>query len=149
MRTYSPTDIARQDLFVREIPQNRGQRVEAIQHWCGGQSGDSWCCYFVSYVLDKCYQGNSPIGRQGSCQYVYDLAKQNNWLVDKPLKDDLFLYIDDNDHAHHIGIVTVDGGLYGIAGNTSADGTSSNGDGVHEHGLINNPTHIKFVRVPN
>lgn len=145
---YSPTDIARQYLFVREVSPNAGQRVEAIQTWSGGKRGDSWCCYFATMILDICFEGNAPVKRLGACEDVYNLAKKNKWLVDSPLKDDLFLYVDDNDHAHHIGIVTVDGGSIGIAGNTSEDGTSSNGDGVHEHGLINNPKHIKFVRYP-
>lgn len=139
---YSPTDIARQFLFVREAGQNKGQRVEAIQHWSGGNPGDSWCCEFTTMILDICFQGASPIPRLQACEDVYDLVKKNNWLTTSPVKDDIFLYVDDNDHAHHIGIVTENGG---IAGNTSEDGTSSNGDRVAEHALITNPAHIKFI----
>lgn len=144
---YSPTEIARQYLFVREASQNKGQRVEAIQRWSGGQSGDSWCCEWVTMVLDICFQGKSPIPRLQACQDVYDLAIKNNWLVESPMKDDLFLYVDDNLHAHHIGIIT---DIYktGIAGNTSSDGKSSNGDGVYEHEISSNPTHVKYVRYP-
>lgn len=135
---YSPTDIARQYLFVREAKeQNTGLRVEAIQKWCGGEKGLSWCCYFVTMVLDICFQGESPIPRTGSCQEVYDLAKKNGWVVrGTPAKNYLFLYVDANDHAHHIGIVTDtsgEGAVSGIAGNTSTDGKSSNGKGVYEH----------------
>ena len=97
-------------------------------------------------VLDICFQGNSPIPRLGACQDIYNLAKKNNWLTTTQVQDDIFLYVDDNDHAHHIGIVTSSGN--GIAGNTSEDGKSSNGDRVAEHGLINNPSHIKFVHYP-
>jgi len=63
---YSPTDIARQYLFVREASQNKGQRVEAIQKWSGGDAGQSWCCYFVTMVLDICFQG-TVMGKVVSC----------------------------------------------------------------------------------
>lgn len=146
---YSPTEVARQFLFVRESStQNTGNRVEAIQKWCGGLKGESYCAYFDTMVLDICFQGNSPIPRLGSCQAIYGLAKEKGWLTDKPVKDDLFLYVDDNDHAHHTGIGTVDGGKTGIAGNTSEDGTSSNGTGIFEHDLTINPKRIKWVHYP-
>ncbi len=140
---YSPTDIARQFLFVRETPQNKGQRVEAIQRWAGGVPGSSWCSYFATMVLDICFQGVSPIPRLGRVQDVYDLALKNHWMTTTPVKNDLFIYVDNNNHGHHIGIYTENG--QGIAGNTSADGTSSNGDRVAEHTLITNPAHIKFI----
>lgn len=147
MIKHSPTDIARQYLFVREAAQNSGQRVEAIQKWSGGIVGQSWCCYFVTMVLDICFQGAAPIPRLGACQDVYDLAKKNNWLVENPMKDDIFLYVNDADRAHHIGIIT-DAYNTGIAGNTSEDGKSSNGTGVYEHEISNNPAHVKYVRYP-
>jgi len=146
---YSPTDIARQFLFVREAAeQNTGQRVEAIQHWSGGNKGDSWCCEFATMVLDICFEGNAPIPRLQACQDVYDLAKKNNWLTSNPVKDDIFLYVNTSDHAHHIGVVTQDGASTGIAGNTSPDGTSSNGDGVYEHSISTNTTLVKYVHYP-
>lgn len=141
---FSPTDIARQFLFVREAGPNKGQRVEAIQHWSGGIAGASWCCYFATMILDICFQGAAPIPRLGACQDVYNMAKAKGWLVDAPEKEDIFLLVNDADHAHHIGFVTENGN--GIAGNTSADGTSSNGDRVAEHGLAT--SHIKFVHYP-
>lgn len=145
---YSPTDIARQFLYVREAGANTGNKVEAIQKWCGGLKGESWCCYFVTMVLDICFQGVSPIPRVGACQTVYDLAKKMGWLTTTPVKDDVGLYVDGNDHAHHIFIVTKDGGTPGIAGNTSEDGTSSNGDRVAEHELSTNPAKVKYVHYP-
>lgn len=145
MIKYSPTEIARQFLYLREAAPNRGQRVEAVQKWCGGQPGDSWCCDFATMVLDICFQGNAPIPRLGSCQSVYDLAKGRGWLVESPQKDDIFLYINDAGRAHHIGFITDPG--QGIAGNTSVDGKSSNGDGVHEHDISSGP-HVKYVRFP-
>ncbi len=146
---YSLTEIARQFLYVREASPNAGNKVEAIQKWCGGIKGQSWCCYFATMVLDICFQGNSPIPRLGACQDVYDLAKKNGWLTEKPLKDDIFLYVDENDHAHHIGIITEDGGKVGIAGNTSEDGTSSNGDRCAEHSISTNKKKVKYIRIPH
>ena len=149
MMKYSPTDIARQYLFVREAAeQNTGQRVEAIQKWSGGQRGDSYCCEFATMVLDICFQGNSPIPRLQACQDVYDQAKKDGYLTTSPVKDDLYLFVDGNDHAHHIRIVTADGGVTGIAGNTSEDGTSSNGTGVFEHAISTNPVTVKYVHYP-
>jgi hypothetical protein len=141
---YSPTAIARLFSFVREASPNKGQRVEAIQRWGGGEAGDSWCCYFVTLILDICFQGQSPIPRLGACQDVYDLAKTKGWIVTKPQKDDIFLYVNSDDKAHHIGIIT--DGLNGIAGNTSEDGKSVNGTGVFEH-KINN-SNVKYIRFP-
>jgi hypothetical protein len=142
---YSPTNIARLFSFVREASPNKGQRVEAIQKWGGGEPGDSWCCFFATMVLDICFQGNSPIPRLGACQSVYELAKKNNWLVATPQKEDVFLYVNASDHAYHIGIIT--DGANGIAGNTSEDGKSSNGNGVYEHRISSSPN-VKYIRFP-
>lgn len=143
---YQPLDIARQFLFVREAGANTGQRVEAIQKWSGGEKGQSWCCYFATMVLDICFEGNAPIPREGACQSVYDLAKQKGWLTTTPVPGDIVLHVDDKDHAHHIGIVSVVSPLTSIAGNTDDTGTSSNGDRVAEHAI--NPKGKVFVRYP-
>lgn len=140
---YSPVTISRQWLFVREQGQNKGRFVEGIQHWSGGQFGDSWCCEFACMILDICFQGNSPITKFQAVQDVYNLAKKNGWMTNNPTANDIFIYVDDNDHAHHIGFITGQG--VGIAGNTSEDGTSSNGDRVAEHKLTTNPNHIKYI----
>jgi hypothetical protein len=141
----TPVDVFRLFKRVREVAgrQNEGQRVEAIQTWCGGKKGDSYCCYLATMVLDlffAYFDKDSPIPREGSCQAVYELAKKNGWVTTTPSVGDLFLYVDENGHAHHIGMVTnipytrdPRGALVGIAGNTSPDGKSSNGTGVFEH----------------
>jgi hypothetical protein len=127
--------IARLFRFVRETSQNQGQRVNAIQTWSGGADalGTSWCAWFVTMVLDLAYQGKSPIPRMGSVQAIRDLAQSHGWVVNVPQVGDLFLYINAENHAHHIGFVSNLEPLSGIAGNTSSDGTSSNGDGVYDH----------------
>jgi hypothetical protein len=144
-------DIARLFAFVRESQDsrgNRGLRVEAIQHWSKGATGDSWCCEFATMVLDLLFHGAAPIDRMCACQDVYELAEEHHWIVPAPNVGDLFLYVDAGDHAHHIGFVTAADPLRGIAGNTSADGTSSNGDGVHEHALHTSSGKIVFVAYP-
>lgn len=139
-------DIARLFRFVRETTQNQGQRVNAIQQWSGGPSalGTSWCAWLATMVLDLFYQGKSPIPRMGSVQAIRELAQSHGWVVNVPHVGDLFLYVNAADHAHHIGFVTGVEPLVGIAGNTSRDGTSNNGDGAYEHGIN---AHV-FIHLP-
>jgi hypothetical protein len=144
---YQPVVIARQFLYVREAGANTGQRVEAIQKWSGGEKGQSWCCYFATMVLDICFEGQSPIPREGACQAVYDLAKAKGWVTPTPIPGDIVLHVNEQDHAHHIGIVTETAPLTSIAGNTDETGTSSNGDRVAEHPI--NPAGKVFVRYPH
>lgn len=142
---YQPIAIARQFRFVREASPNRGLRVEAIQKWSGGAAGDSWCAQFATMVLDICFQGKSPIPRWGVVQDIYNLAKQYSWVTSTPNINDLFLYVNADDHAHHVGFVTGTDPLVGIAGNTSEDGGSSNGTGVFEH-KIKSTVFVKYPR---
>lgn len=128
-------DIARLFLFVREAGANRGLRVEAIQHWSTGEFGDSWCAEFATMVLDLLFQSASPIPRLSAAQAIRDVCAKNGWETDTPSAGDLYFYVDANDHAHHVGFVVSVDPLTGISGNTSEDGTSSNGDGVHEHAI--------------
>jgi hypothetical protein len=128
-------EIARLFLFVREAGENRGLRVEAIQHWSTGEFGDSWCAEFATMVLDLLYQGASSIPRLSAAQAIRDVCVTNGWETETPSVGDLFFYVDANDHAHHVGFVTSVDPLIGIAGNTSEDGTSSDGTGVFEHAI--------------
>jgi hypothetical protein len=137
---YNPVDIARQFLFIREaqsIGQNMGQRVNAIQTWTLGQAGlgTSWCAEFVWMVLDIAYGGNCPLPRTGSTQVMLDFSRQGGKITDTPSEGDLYFYINAAGRAHHVGIVTALNPLTGIAGNTSADGSSPNGDRVAEHAI--------------
>lgn len=141
-------DIARLFRFVREATSNRGQRVEAIQTWSGGEDarGTSWCAWYVTMVFDLYYQGRSLLPRMGSTEAIRQLAVQQGWVVTHPLPEDLVISINAAGVAHHIGIVTQVSPLTSIAGNTSDDGTSSNGDRVAEH-MIRPPQKI-FARIP-
>jgi hypothetical protein len=153
---YDPVAIARQFLFVREaqdIGQNRGARVEAIQHWALGTFGDSWCDEFsVGMVLDICFQGNSPFPRKtetnASVQQTLDFARAQEWITTTPVPGDLVVSVDPTTgHGHHIAIVTVVTPLTSIAGNTSEDGSSSNGDRVAEHKISSaNKVFIHYPR---
>lgn len=149
-------DIARLFLHVRELPGNRGARVEAIQRYCGANPGDSWCACFVSVVLDLYYGGQAPFARTASCDEILALATDKRLIVQSPIPGDLYLRLNDPTDAHHVGFVstavrTVLGhDIFGqISGNTSADGVSSNGDGVYERDVaLPVPEKIAFVRLP-
>jgi hypothetical protein len=95
-------------------------------------------------VLDLFFQGKSPIPRLGACQDVYELAKKNGWMTTSPVAGDIFIYVNSAGRAHHIGFITKDGGGIGIAGNTSEDGTSSNGTGCFEHSISTNQSTVKY-----
>jgi hypothetical protein len=147
-----PVEIARLFLHVRETTQNQGQRVNSIQMFSGGASalGLSWCAFFATLVLDLAYQGKSPIPRQGTAQGIRDLCVANGWMTTTPSAGDLFFYVDANDHAHHVGFYveqSADDKPVGIAGNTDALGTSSNGDRVAEHVLSTNGS-ILYAAIP-
>lgn len=148
-RSYDPISIARQFRYVREaqsIGQNRGLRVEAIQHWAGGATADSWCAEFLWMVFDIAYQGNPPFDRVQACEDLHQLARKRSWIVTEPHRGDIVLTVNEAGHAHHVGIVTQTGPLKSIAGNTSVDGVSDNGDRVAEHAI--SPNGRVFVHLP-
>ncbi len=149
-RVYEPVAIARQFLYVREAQsrgQNRGLRVEAIQHWAGGQTADSWCMELVWLVYDICYQGRCPFDREQSTEAFRQLAVAKGWVTTIPIPGDIVLSLRADGTAHHVGIITKVSPLTSVAGNTSEDGTSSNGDRVAEHWIS---TALKmYVAVPS
>lgn len=148
---YEPVEIMRQWLYIREEGPNAGNEIEGLQRWAGGVKGDSYCCESATVALDISFQGKSPIPLMRACQSVYDLAIKKGWVVasnEPPKRNDIFLYVNDANHAHHIGFITEDGKWIGIAGNTSADGKSSNGTGFFEHEISNDRKHVILVRYP-
>lgn len=139
-------ELAKQLDYLREAGDNAGLRIEGVQRWGGGSKGQSWCCYYATLVLDIEFKGACPIPRLGLCQDVLDLARRNGWVIDEPEVGCLVISINADGHAHHIGFCTVLEPFTVIAGNTSKDGKSSNGDGVYEHPVSRE---LKvFVRVP-
>lgn len=144
--TFTLVEVARLFRYLREAGANAGRRVEAVQHWCGGEKGESWCCHMATLWLDVFFQGESPVPRGGLCQDVLDLARAKGWLVDAPRPGDLVISVNAEGHAHHIAVCTIASPLTAIAGNTSEDGKSSNGDRVAEHEV--SPSGKVYVRVP-
>lgn len=141
-------DLARCWRHVRETTQNQGQRVNAIQMFSGGTDalGTSWCAWWATLILDLWYGGLSPVPRMGNVQEIRALCSARGWMTTAPVPGDLFFYVDANDHAHHMGFYTAPGPT-GIAGNTDATGTSSNGDRVAEHPLATAGT-ILYAHLP-
>jgi len=86
-------------------------------------------------ILDLAYKGKAPIPRGGSCEAIHQQAIKAGWVRPFARPGMLYIYLNRAGVAHHIGIVTSVNPLMGIAGNTSADGTSSNGDRVAEHAI--------------
>ncbi len=150
---YEPVAVARMWKFIRELPDNKGQRVNAIQMYSSGPDGlnKPWCADFATFVLDACYQGDCPIHRTASCDEIYAIAKKNEWFVTNPLPGDLYLRVrPGTEDAHHVGFVCempLNGRFLQISGNTSEDGTSDNGDRVAERYIITTAD-VKFVRIP-
>lgn len=147
---------ARNFLFVREVAPNKGLWVGIFQRFVGIDEGQSWCAAFVCFVLAIVLNGRDklPFGATGVCQVIHQWAIDHGAIVplEQALPGDLYLFVDDDGHAHHVGIITVAiiaGGwsVAGIAGNTSEDGHSSNGDRVAEHPLDVLPKHLRVVRV--
>lgn len=147
MRVYDPVAIARMFKYVREVAQNIGLRVEAIQRWGDGQPGESWCAYFVWFVFDICYQGLAPLPRTGSTRVMLAHCKSAGYVVATPAPGDIVFSVDPTTgEPHHVAICTAIGPLATIAGNTSSDGLSSNGDRVAEHNV--SLTNKVLVRLP-
>jgi len=146
--------IARRFLFVREVGgANKGLWVQLFQQYTGTHPGDSWCASYVSYVLGVASGGasNVMLPKTASCDVMLEVARANGWLTEAPQVGDVFLLLNSPADAHHTGFVTAIKGpmlITGIAGNTSADGRSSNGDRVAEHDLSVTKGKITFVHYP-
>lgn len=145
--TASLSTIAQRFSFVRETEgPNAGAWVNLFQRFTGGVEGESWCADFMSYCLDVAYKGKSPLRKSSAANVLYQQCRNAGYLVTTPAVDDVFFYLDDADHAHHVGVVTVTAPLSGFAGNTSEDGTSTNGTGAFNHEL--HYPRIAFARLP-
>lgn len=148
-RTELVLFLARQFLFVREVGgQNQGVWVQTIQKVTGNAPPDSWCASFVSLILGIAFAGKSPLPRSASCDVFLEAARKAGWLTDTPSVGDIFLRLNNPNDAHHIGFVTdVDQlpQVGTISGNTSEDGTSSNGDRVAERPITPKPGSIIYI----
>lgn len=133
--------------FVREVGgANCGAWVNLFQRFTGNKEGDSWCCSMLCFCLDVQYKGHSPYKKSGVVHDIYLQAKDAGHLVATPQVGDIFFYINDAGHTHHIGVVTGTAPLTGFAGNTSEDGKSSNGTGAFEHEILIDRKYLRFAR---
>lgn len=145
---------ARLFLFVREVGgANKGLWVGIFQRFVGIDPGQSWCAAFVCFVAAIIFEGkgNLPFPCTGVCEEIHQYAVKHDMVTTTPQPGDLYLFVDDTGHAHHVGFYTGRDGVgnaIGIAGNTSADGLSSNGDRVAEHPLNVVPRHIVYIALP-
>lgn len=143
--------IAKHLDFIRETQgPNKGFWVEFLQRFCDGVPGDSWCADFESLVEAVAYKGHNPTPRTGATTTKLTYCKKKGWIVTHPQVDDIYFYVyDDGITAHHIGIVSsiIGDTVTGIAGNTSSDGRSSNGDGVYDHAIPTGKNTV-FARLP-
>ena len=139
-----------QDLaFIRETEGlNRGRWVAWLQEFCHGRPGDPWCCDFESFVEHVAYHGHPPTKRTGACQEKLDDCRRLNFMISAPTIGCLVFTLTASGHAIHIGIVTDLHPLTAIAGNTSEDGLSINGDGVHTHPVRTHPSRLAFAQLP-
>lgn len=146
--------LARRYLFVREVGgQNKGVWVQLFQQYTDTHIGDSWCASYVSYILGLACAGysNAPLPRTASCDVLLEYAKSEGICSDLPHVGDVFLLLNSSTDAHHTGFVSVVKSpslITTIAGNTSPDGKSSNGNGCYEHDLAVTTGTILFVRYP-
>jgi hypothetical protein len=142
----SLVDLARLFLYLREAGQNHGLRVNGVQVWAGGKDGDSWCLELVWVILDLYTQGNVPFPRGLTCEGLRQLAVTKGWVIEHSEIGCLVLSINSAGIAHHVGICTQISPLMTIAGNTSENGLSDNGDRCAEHTI--SPTQKIYVRLP-
>lgn len=138
-------ELARKLRYLREAGQNQGLRINGIQLWSGGQPGDSWCLEWIWFILDIFYEGAAPFERMQSVETFRRHAIAQGWQVATAEPGDLVVSVTDN-HGHHIGLCTANTPLTTIAGNTSEDGVSSNGDRVAEH--VVSPIGKEYFRLP-
>lgn len=141
--------VARRFLFVRETEgPNAGYWVSWFLRFTGNVEGESWCASFVSRVNEIGTKGKMTVKKTASTiAMLHDLTVQGR-IVTTPQADDLYFFVNDAGMPHHVGIVTGVNPLTGIAGNTSQDGLSSNGDGVWEHQILVLPKHVVYARLP-
>ncbi len=139
--------VARHFLFVRETEgPNAGYWVSYFLRFTGNVEGQSWCASFVAKVNDIATKGRMTVTRTASTILMLGDLSTKGRIVTTPKVDDLVFSIHPNGVAHHVAIVSGLNPLRAIAGNTSIDGLSSNGDGVYEHEIT--ATGKVFARLP-
>lgn len=130
---------ARSFLHVREVTPNSSPEINGWQARLGCAPGDNYCACFACCMVQDVDPGN-PLKHSASSLHL--LANNPNLLV-RDINDlqpgDIVVW-DHGKGTGHTAIATQTTKVMGellylsaIAGNTSADGKSANGDRVAEH----------------
>lgn len=131
---------ARQDLHVRETSPNQGPVINDMLAGVHCAPGCSWCAAAVCWWI--AHAGLDPsITFHPSASALSLLERNPHLVITDPQPGDVVVWCHDPaKHLGHVGIVTATTRVNGvltsitvIAGNTSADGRSPNGDRVAEH----------------
>lgn len=162
-------DMAAQYLGAQETEgPNNGPVLAAIRDAMlyPGAPPCSWCALFVSWVLCRCYAPadlskkayrgwlRNALGFDNdwipeSCQAWWEGSMRQRLIMDHPQPGDLFILLNSERHAHHMGIVEhglPENEFQSIEGNTNAGG-SVNGDGVYRRTRTASERTV-FVRLP-
>lgn len=116
-----------------------------------GMNYQPWCMMFVSWCAAQCGISTGTIPKLAYVPYCMDFyQKQGRYKAKgtyRPEAGDLILYGSNS----HIGIVEkVQGNtVFTIEGNTSANGNSSNGDGVYRRSRALSDSWIKGYCLPD
>ncbi len=130
---------ARKFLYVREVTPNTGPEINGWLQRVGQPPGKSWCAAFA-YCMVKDVEPSNPLKPSASALHLLEYNKHAQIAsIDDLQPGDIVIY-DHGKGEGHAAIATnvtkVGGKLAAfdtIAGNTSADGKSRNGDRVAEH----------------
>jgi hypothetical protein len=139
-----------------EIPPhlNRGPLIDAWVTRVGSPLGSPWCAAYAWCMGAEALGTRWPVVKSGSCQAIYDWAKQKDCLVAAPAPGDLFLlYHAELSRYAHVGYVrSVRSDRLGtVEGNTNTDG-SRDGWGVfaRERLMSSRLAYVRWAKVvPN
>lgn len=145
-------EVALAQKGVREVGENRGQKVEAYLQSVGLGPGNPWCAAFVYWCIEEAAGAlscDNPFLRTGSCRALSGWAEEHALLEPRPEVGDVFLHwstVDQVYRASHTGLVTcVTGSEFStVEGNTNLDG-SREGIGVFARNHTND-SRYRFIR---
>ena len=145
--------VAAQEVGTLENPKN-SNRIKYNTWYYGKEVSGSaypYCMVFVSWCAAQCGISTGTIPKLAYVPYCVDFyQKQGRYKAKgsyKPQPGDLIIYGSNS----HIGIVEkVQGNtVFTIEGNTSANGNSSNGDGVYRRSRALSDSWIKGYCLPD
>lgn len=114
---------AASQLGVRELPQNRGPKVEEYLAAVGLKAGEPWCAAFVYWCIERACRAlgtQNPFPKTGLCEHIRQWAVDHARLVRTPKPGDVFLVVEGG-RAHHTGFVEsiADRAIVTLEGNTN------------------------------